>query len=65
MIEKMEMLTYSLNNLVKLIVVYQRKDGTLERCNQWWECEVSSGSLLWSDLEAVLKDAIYNTTNTE
>ena len=59
------LLTDILNNLVDLFVWNQRKDGTLQGCNQGWKHEVGAGGLMRTDAEAVLENAVHDTANTE
>jgi hypothetical protein len=44
---------------------HEWQDGALDGGDQRWEIEVGSLGILLSGLEAVLKDAIDNSTNTK
>lgn len=59
------LLTYVLNKLVDLLVGNQRKNRTLQGCDQRWEYEIGTRGLMRTDTEAVLENAINDTTNTE
>ena len=51
--------------LLKICILDEWQDGTLKRCNQGREVEVSALSVVRSRLETVLEDAVEHSADTE